>query len=247
MPPQFPKLRQPIVLIHGYGAIRNYGPFDYFYMLPKYLKSAGNRVLVADLAAWQGMELRSRQLKVQIESEFPGERVNLIGHSMGGLDARYLVSCLGFSGQTESVTTIGTPNHGTSLADLGVSLFPDGTFELLKQFQGWRQMSGRHGKDVLDSLVDASGVEYFSATTRIPTNFMKTSLPIFWIPYKVIQKIEGDNDGFVSVESAKWGAHICTWDGDHYAQIGQLLGRTRGLDYLAFWNEILSALKSAGH
>jgi triacylglycerol esterase/lipase EstA (alpha/beta hydrolase family) len=59
-------------------------------------------------------------------------------------------------------------------------------------------------------------------------------------------KIEGDNDGFVSVESAKWGEHICTYSGDHYAQIGQFLGRSRGMDYMKFYDEIFTRLKNDG-
>ena len=47
-------------------------------------------------------------------------------------------------------------------------------------------------------------------------------------------------------ESAKWGEHICTYVGDHYAQIGQILGRSRGLDFMAFYHEIFGHLKKQG-
>ena len=62
----------------------------------------------------------------------------------------------------------------------------------------------------------------------------------------MLTRYEGDNDGFVSVHSASWGEHICTYVGDHYGQIGQFLGRSRGLDYLRFYEEILRRLKREG-
>ncbi len=51
-------------------------------------------------------------------------KVNLIGHSQGGMDARVLASPNGFAmgDQIASVTTIATPNHGTLLADAAANV-----------------------------------------------------------------------------------------------------------------------------
>jgi len=93
---------------------------------------------------------------------------------------------------------------------------------------------------------DHPDIAYFSATSAIVQPILKGALPIFWLPHQILKATEGDNDGFVSVESAKWGDHICTYGGDHYAQIGQLLGRSRGMNYLQFYQEIFSYLKRQG-
>ena len=53
-------------------------------------------------------------------------RVDLVGHSQGGLVARYYVKYLGGSGEVDSLITLGTPNHGTALANLGNVLGIDG-------------------------------------------------------------------------------------------------------------------------
>lgn len=46
-------------------------------------------------------------------------RLNIIAHSMGGLDARYYaISWLGLAERVASLTTIGIPHLGTPLADL---------------------------------------------------------------------------------------------------------------------------------
>jgi pimeloyl-ACP methyl ester carboxylesterase len=41
------------------------------------------------------------------------ERVHVVGHSLGGLVARYLVQCLGGDARVESLVTLGTPHGGT--------------------------------------------------------------------------------------------------------------------------------------
>jgi triacylglycerol lipase len=44
-------------------------------------------------------------------------KVHIIAHSMGGLDARHLISRLGYSDRVASLSTISTPHHGTRIAD----------------------------------------------------------------------------------------------------------------------------------
>jgi triacylglycerol lipase len=47
------------------------------------------------------------------------ERVNLIAHSQGGLDARYLLGPLEFAHRVSSITTISSPHRGFELAERG--------------------------------------------------------------------------------------------------------------------------------
>jgi len=249
------RLKYPIILIHGMGAPSQIGPLEYFYDLPKRLRAAGNQVFIANVAPWHTIDHRAKQLKAQIEKRFPEGKVNLVGHSLGGLDARYLASCLGFHERIASITTIGTPNRGSMLGDVLLGLVPDlafntadRVFQLLgSSIRAFHQVTHRHSKEVLNSqLPNMSGIAYFSATSAIPNPVRKHSVPIFWVSHPLIHHHEGDNDGFVSVQSATWGDHICTYAGDHYAQIGQLYGSTRGMNHMAFHEEIFAHLKKAG-
>src|SRR4051794_24949512 len=93
-----PRLRAPIVLVHGLlgtdtlrlGPVRL---FDYFRGIPEVLRAGGNRVVVVRVGRTDGVAVRAAQLARQL----PNEPVHLIGHSMGGLDSRYLISRLGLA------------------------------------------------------------------------------------------------------------------------------------------------------
>jgi pimeloyl-ACP methyl ester carboxylesterase len=51
------------------------------------------------------------------------ERIHVIGHSLGGLIARYFVQRLGGDGRVQTLVTLGTPHQGTQLA-WAASLLP---------------------------------------------------------------------------------------------------------------------------
>lgn len=249
------QLKYPVILIHGLGARATYGRFEYFHGVSQLLKEAGSSVYIASLTPWQTVEHRASQLRSQIELNFPDQKVNLVGHSLGGLDARYLTSCLGFEDRIASVTTIGTPNRGSTLGDLALGILPEGTVgginRVLKSLEcsigAFEQVTCRYMSETFAMQVPmAPGVGYFSATTAIQDPAIINSLPLFWLPHGILKKYEGDNDGFVSVESSKWGEHICTYTGDHYAQIGQFLGKYRGMNHIEFYTEIFTRLKHEG-
>lgn len=249
------QLKYPIVLVHGLGARSTYGPFEYFYGLPKLLKDSNCKIFIANLTAWHTIEYRANQLKSQIEAALPEGKFNIVGHSMGGLDARYLASQLGMGERIASITTIGTPNRGSTMGDIATGILPSTAFHTADRFLqlmdsssgALRQITRTYCNNEFAEMAPMlPNIAYYSATTAISDPVMKNALPIFWLPFRIMTKMEGDNDGFVSVESAKWGEHICTYSGDHYAQIGQFLGRSRGMDYMKFYDEIFTRLKSDG-
>src|SRR4051812_5579326 len=94
-------LRAPVVLVHGlFGFDRiGIGPaaLHYFPRVAAQLESAGNRVLVPSLSPTCGVQRRAFELKKYINRYSPGEPVHLIAHSLGGLDARWMISRLGMA------------------------------------------------------------------------------------------------------------------------------------------------------
>src|SRR5947209_5571793 len=94
-----PRLRSPLVLVHGLFGFNRIGLgrwtlVNYFPGIPRLLEAAGNRVLVPRLSPTGGVADRAAQLKAFLDREAPGEPVHLLAHSMGGLDARYMISRL---------------------------------------------------------------------------------------------------------------------------------------------------------
>src|SRR4051812_388083 len=126
LPTDTPKLDAPIVLVHGLCGFDRLYAFrrpvkDYFPGIRAHLEAAGNRVLAARVSPTSGVARRAADLKRFIDLEVPAGPVHVIGHSMGGLDARYMIAKLGMESRVKSLTTVGTPHRGTTFADWGWS------------------------------------------------------------------------------------------------------------------------------
>jgi triacylglycerol lipase len=115
----YTKTRYPIVLAHGMAGFDElFGVYDYWFGIPDALRSGGATVFVTQVSAFNSTELRCLQLLDQVQSivALTGKgKVNLIGHSHGGLDARCVAGLR--PDLVASVTTVGTPNKGAELAD----------------------------------------------------------------------------------------------------------------------------------
>src|SRR6185436_564648 len=92
-PPPVERGPYPIVLAHGFSGFRNIGPIDYFYGVKAALEKDGHRVFVSIVEPFASSATRGEQLANYIETvvlpQSGAHRVNIIGHSQGGLDARY--------------------------------------------------------------------------------------------------------------------------------------------------------------
>ena len=134
-----PRLNAPLVLVHGLCGFDQLCAFrrpvlEYFPGIRQQLEAAGNRVLVARVSPTDGVARRSADLERFIRHEVPTGPMHIVGHSMGGLDARYMVAKLGMHERVLSVTTVGTPHRGTSFADWGVSRFARLLVPFLRMF-----------------------------------------------------------------------------------------------------------------
>jgi pimeloyl-ACP methyl ester carboxylesterase len=115
-------IKTPVLLVHGYGANKS----NWFY-LDRELRHAGFqrihalnynplRETVPEISA--RCALRARELM----EHFGTERIHLVGHSCGGIVARYAVQLAGLEG-VDTCVTIASPHQGSPLAQLA----PGGT------------------------------------------------------------------------------------------------------------------------
>jgi triacylglycerol lipase len=224
-----PRLNHPIVLVHGIlglGQLRVGGParLNYWGNIPSVLAAAGNRVLVPRLPSAAGVARRAARLKAFLEREAPGELVHLIAHSMGGLDSRYLISRLGLAGRVLSLTTLGTPHHGTAFADWGirrVERLVRPVFEVLGlPREAFHDLTTAGCRDFNERTPDAPNVRYFSVAAQFRLDWR---LPEWQLSHRIIEVLEGPNDGLVSVTSAQWGEAFEVWEGDHASLVNRAL------------------------
>jgi len=124
------KTKYPIVLAHGAAGFDElFGVLEYWYGIPGALRDKGATVFVTEVSQLNSTEVRGEQLLAQVETivAITGKpRVNLIGHSHGGLDVRYVAAVR--PDLVASVTSVGTPHKGADLADYLDENFVDGSF-----------------------------------------------------------------------------------------------------------------------
>jgi triacylglycerol lipase len=125
--------RYPVLLLHGLGGADAFGGVEYFYGVPSGLRAMGVEVLAPAVSPFSPPADRALEWEVYLEAWLADghRRVNLIGHSLGGMDARVLASPggLGRAEAVASVTTIGTPHAGTEIADLLQRGFDSGVLD----------------------------------------------------------------------------------------------------------------------
>lgn len=108
----------PIVLVHGWVDNRSV-----FTLLRRHLQRRGfGRVVTMNYSILTNdvprAAARLAQVVERLCAETGYERVHLVGHSMGGLVARYYVQRLAGDERVHTLATLGTPHHGTQAAYL---------------------------------------------------------------------------------------------------------------------------------
>lgn len=126
----YTQTKYPIVLAHGMAGFDSlFGVLDYFYGIESELKSGGAKVYITHVPQFNTSEARGEALLAQVQDVLArsgATKVNLIGHSHGGLDVRYVAAVR--PDLVASVTTVGTPHKGADLADYLRSNLKGGSF-----------------------------------------------------------------------------------------------------------------------
>lgn len=217
----------PIVLAHGLGGfdeIKVFGAaIQYFNGIKSHLEGCGYTVFVTRVRPTASIKDRAGELKNAILS-FTDKKVHIIAHSMGGLDARYMISKLDMADKVENLVTVGTPHRGSPFADFGVRVLGRGCkciwfIEKILRIdtQGFIDVTTENCNEFNKNILDIDGVKYLSyagVQKWYKVNF------ILQIPYWYLRYKAGQNDGLVHAESAKWGEFKGAIDADHWNQIG---------------------------
>lgn len=114
----YAKTKYPIVLAHGIMGFSSIAGVEYFYGVAPDLTANGAKVFDTQVSSLDSSFVRGEQLRSQVQQILAitgASKVNLIGHSQGALDSRYVAGVM--PAQIASVTSVGGVNFGTPVAD----------------------------------------------------------------------------------------------------------------------------------
>lgn len=110
--------KYPIILVHGI-AIKDYLFIKSFGRIDKNLKEQGYKVYKSKIDGFGTIENNALILKEEIMhilEEEKVDKINIIAHSKGGLDSKYMIQNLGMEDKVASLTTLCTPHKGSPVA-----------------------------------------------------------------------------------------------------------------------------------
>lgn len=155
--------KYPVILHHGFAGFDTVLGIDYFFRVKDSLEKSGYEVYVTEVPAFGSLQDRTDALAEQVDAILTKssernnttiDKVHIIGHSMGGLDSRLLISDntegytssdnpdhqlfgKGYKNKVASLTTVATPHYGTPVADLIMGKVPGNAQKALAFVLDW--------------------------------------------------------------------------------------------------------------
>ncbi len=217
--------KYPLLMVHGLG-FRDWRYFNYWGRIPKELIKNGAKIYYGNQEACAAVVTNAEEIRrkiLEITEETGCEKVNIIAHSKGGLDSRYAITKLGMADYVASLTTVGTPHHGSQITDLANKL-PDSFYRKVaafmdKRFRGFgdknpdfytacHQFNSDYAEKFNEEVHD-SDLVYYQSYASVMKNAL--SFGLLSATYLMLKKF-GRNDGLVTEESAKWGNFRGTYE-----------------------------------
>lgn len=251
-------LRRPLVLMHGFGLLAGLKRRGHLHEEAMDLRLRGVQAYAPNVAPYHTTAVRAAMWNERIRAvlaETGAPSVHLIAHSMGGLDARHLITHLGGHAYVASLTTVATPHRGSGIAQLVVEQ-PERLRELLAGVVDWvaasaladsesdiqratAELTPYHLERVFNpSTPDHPDVRYASYAGRAGRGTRVGISPLLALQNRILYTREGQNDGLVSVRSAKWGYFCGSVDADHGEQVGIRRSLASTFDALHFYRTV---------
>lgn len=211
--------KYPIILAHGIAA-KQLRVLNAFGKIGHRLEDAGYKVYIADTDGFGRIETNADQLKSFIKKvldECGVDKVNIIAHSKGGLDSKYMITDLGMEEHVASLTTLCTPHRGSIIAsriwELPMPIKKTIAF-VIDTF--YRIFCGDKHPDSLGACDQLRHVDESEETLQFSYNVYCQSYSstidkvkdcfIMALPMKIHRNFEiHDSDGMVSETSSKFG------------------------------------------
>ena len=253
--------------MHGAGLRDKTFGINYWGRIACETERSGIKVYYGETDAWGTIENNAQILKEKIENilkENGNQKINIIAHSRGGLESRYLISSLHLHNSIASLTTISTPHNGVKAINITlyipsfilriVSFFVDLCSKIIGDkkpnfYKSIQQLSEKECKKFNIENKDNELVYYQSYTAKIKYFFSDL---LFIFLYLVLIITDGENDGMCPVKSAEWGNFkgVITTKGifgiSHFGILDGYRIKYRDLDIPKFYLSILRELSEKG-
>ncbi len=260
--------KYPILLVHGIF-FRDSGLIDYWGRIPNELRHNGATVFYgnhesASSIADSGIDIYYR-IKAILDKT-GCDKVNIIAHSKGGLDARYAISCCGAAPYVASLTTISTPHRGCEFADYLLNTVSEKIQKKVTDtynsamlnagdsdpdfISGVTDLTAKRCAEMNEVMKDAEGV-YYSSVGSVLKKARGGRFPLN-LTYHLPKKFSGDNDGLVSIDSFAWGSDftLITPSGKRGVSHADMTDFTKenydGFDVREFYVKLVKGLKEKG-
>ena len=213
--------KYPIILVHGIAA-KQLRILNAFGKIGEELEKEGYTVYISDNDGFGSIENNAEQLKKFIEKvlkDTGAEKVNIIAHSKGGLDSKYMITKLGMEDKVASLTTLCTPHRGSIIAskiwDLPMPIkkilafFIDMFYCLFLGDKHPDSMRACEQLRAVDTSEDTLQFSYKVYCQSYSTGISEVKdCFVMALPMKIQHHYEiTDNDGVVSEESAQFGCY----------------------------------------
>lgn len=211
-------MKYPILLIHGMG-FRDNHKIGYWGRIPKTLKENGYNVILSGQDSNGSIESNAKQIAEKFDDillKYNTEKVNIIAHSKGGLEARYIATTLGFENKIASITTLSTPHNGSNTVDFFMKTPPFIIKLGCKIADIWFKILGDKTPDTYSAICSFRTSEanlfniqnpdsekiYYQSYGFTMKNF--SSDLFMWFTNIIVNHFDGENDGLLSPKSVKW-------------------------------------------
>ncbi len=264
LPADYHLPQHPVFLVHGIGFTSENLTFDYWEGVTPILDELGVVYFQSTQPAYGLIEENAAILQGDIlgflasHPEF--DKVNIIAHSRGGLESRWMITHLGMADRVASLSMLSTPHRGSPIANLVYDRVDSREHLVVKSLGVYLALKGEDETDAYASglqlttsfmaafnrvVPDVEGVYYQSWAGTIDEQYHN---PVWTGIADILAVTEGPNDGLVSLKSARWGVFRGEIPGTSHAGIINLRrfdGEHR-LDVASFYRDLLGDLAGRG-
>ena len=262
------KTKYPLLLVHGVF-FRDYKYFQYWGRIPDELTKNGAVIYYGNHQSASSVKNSSQELYERIKciiKETGCEKVNIIGHSKGGLDSKYLLTYPDIEKYVASITTINTPHYGCLFTDYIFSKMSKETLEsIARKYNDVLLKMGDKNPDFIAATRDLTTDTCKELNKEIHLNpnifcqsigskLNKVITGAFPLNYTslFVKRFDGNNDGLVGENSFSWGNKYTFLDSKDRRGIshGDVIDLTRenltNFDVREFYVGLVKELKNIG-